>query len=262
MGAWVFALRRDAPRVRRAGRRRTGVQPERRREELAAAAPPARRSRLSEFAIDPSMIAVDTGGSLTVKNGGTVDAQPRGQGHRPARPPTSQPGESATPRRVVAEDGHVHRVLRDPRPRGAGHDGDAHVGMGGAHAARPRAVDVDRGRTTSTTTRMKKPVDEYVAQLDERRRTPRASARSCWRPTVLPDGTKQFDLTAEIVDWEVEPGKTVQAWTYNGTVPGPTIKVARRRPRARRARQPAAAVDRDPLPRHRGARTRWTACPT
>jgi FtsP/CotA-like multicopper oxidase with cupredoxin domain len=45
-------------------------------------------------------------------------------------------------------------------------------------------------------------------------------------PTVLPDGTKQFDLTTKIVQWEVEPGKTVEAWTYNGTVPGPTIKVA------------------------------------
>lgn len=45
-------------------------------------------------------------------------------------------------------------------------------------------------------------------------------------PTVLPDGTKRFELTAEVVDWEVEPGKTVKAWTYNGTVPGPTIRVA------------------------------------
>jgi len=44
-------------------------------------------------------------------------------------------------------------------------------------------------------------------------------------PTILADGTKQFDLTAEIVDWEVEPGKIVQAWTYNGTVPAPTIRL-------------------------------------
>jgi FtsP/CotA-like multicopper oxidase with cupredoxin domain len=44
-------------------------------------------------------------------------------------------------------------------------------------------------------------------------------------PKVLPDGTKEFDLTARIVDWEVAPGKTVKAWTYNGIVPGPTIKV-------------------------------------
>jgi manganese oxidase len=45
-------------------------------------------------------------------------------------------------------------------------------------------------------------------------------------PKVLADGTKQFDLTAEIVDWEVSPGKLVKAWTYNGTVPGPTIRVS------------------------------------
>ena len=44
-------------------------------------------------------------------------------------------------------------------------------------------------------------------------------------PTVLADGTKQFDLTARVVDWEVEPGKSSKAWTYNGTVPGPTIRV-------------------------------------
>ena len=42
-------------------------------------------------------------------------------------------------------------------------------------------------------------------------------------PTILADGTKEFNLTAEIVDWEVEPGQIVQAWTYNGTVPGPHI---------------------------------------
>ena len=43
--------------------------------------------------------------------------------------------------------------------------------------------------------------------------------------TTTADGYKQFDLTAKIVDWEVEPGKVVQAWTYNGTVPAPEIHV-------------------------------------
>jgi len=44
-------------------------------------------------------------------------------------------------------------------------------------------------------------------------------------PKVLADGTKEFDLTAKIVDWEVSPGNIVKAWTYNGMVPGPQIKV-------------------------------------
>jgi FtsP/CotA-like multicopper oxidase with cupredoxin domain len=43
-------------------------------------------------------------------------------------------------------------------------------------------------------------------------------------PTILPDGTKQFNLEAKVVDWEVEPGKIVKAWTYNGTVPGPILR--------------------------------------
>jgi manganese oxidase len=40
---------------------------------------------------------------------------------------------------------------------------------------------------------------------------------------VEADGTKVFELVAEIADWEVEPGRIVEAWTYNGTVPGPWI---------------------------------------
>ncbi|MFN0089567.1 MAG: multicopper oxidase domain-containing protein [Acidimicrobiales bacterium] len=39
------------------------------------------------------------------------------------------------------------------------------------------------------------------------------------------DGAKEFDVTAEIIDWEVEPGNIVKAWAYNGMVPGPYIKV-------------------------------------
>ena len=44
-------------------------------------------------------------------------------------------------------------------------------------------------------------------------------------PTILDDGTKEFHLTAAITPWEVEPGKIVDAWTYNGMVPAPMIKV-------------------------------------
>ncbi|MFM8794284.1 MAG: multicopper oxidase domain-containing protein [Acidimicrobiales bacterium] len=43
-------------------------------------------------------------------------------------------------------------------------------------------------------------------------------------PTIAADGTKVFDLTAKIVDWEVEPGKFVKGWTYNGQIPGPVLR--------------------------------------
>ena len=36
---------------------------------------------------------------------------------------------------------------------------------------------------------------------------------------------KVFRLTCKVVDWEYDVGKTTEAWTYNGVVPGPEIRV-------------------------------------
>jgi FtsP/CotA-like multicopper oxidase with cupredoxin domain len=37
--------------------------------------------------------------------------------------------------------------------------------------------------------------------------------------------TKSYDLVVKQAPWELTPGVTVPAITYNGTVPGPTIRV-------------------------------------
>lgn len=42
-------------------------------------------------------------------------------------------------------------------------------------------------------------------------------------PTILPNGTKQWELTASVIQWETEPGKVQTAYAYNGTVPGPQL---------------------------------------
>ena len=44
------------------------------------------------------------------------------------------------------------------------------------------------------------------------------------KPKVVGD-VKVFDLVVSKVQWEVEPGKRIEAWTYNGVVPGPQIRV-------------------------------------
>jgi FtsP/CotA-like multicopper oxidase with cupredoxin domain len=44
-------------------------------------------------------------------------------------------------------------------------------------------------------------------------------------PTVAADGTKTFAITASVIDWEVEAGKFVDGWAYNGQIPGPIIRV-------------------------------------
>jgi manganese oxidase len=38
-------------------------------------------------------------------------------------------------------------------------------------------------------------------------------------------GIRVFDVTAKVVQWEVKPGTKYEAWTYNGVVPGPEIRV-------------------------------------
>jgi plastocyanin len=42
-------------------------------------------------------------------------------------------------------------------------------------------------------------------------------------PKVLADGTKQWVLTASVIKWETEPGKFLEAYAYNGTIPGPQL---------------------------------------
>jgi plastocyanin len=43
---------------------------------------------------------------------------------------------------------------------------------------------------------------------------------------IAEDGTIEYLIVAKIVKWEVEPGKFVDAWTYNGVVPAPEIHVS------------------------------------
>ena len=41
---------------------------------------------------------------------------------------------------------------------------------------------------------------------------------------VTAGGVKTFEVTAEAVQWETEPGVVKEAWAYNGMVPGPTLR--------------------------------------
>jgi FtsP/CotA-like multicopper oxidase with cupredoxin domain len=41
----------------------------------------------------------------------------------------------------------------------------------------------------------------------------------------LDKSVKVYEMTCKVVQWETEPGRMVTAWTYNGVVPGPQIRV-------------------------------------
>ncbi|MEA2596984.1 MAG: hypothetical protein QOF01_3453, partial [Thermomicrobiales bacterium] len=42
---------------------------------------------------------------------------------------------------------------------------------------------------------------------------------------VMDDDVKVFTITAQVVQWEFQPGKFAEAFGYNGVVPGPEIRV-------------------------------------
>jgi plastocyanin len=177
---------------------------------------------LSEFAISPEMINAPVGSTLVITNNGSVDHNFAIDG-TDRKTKDLKPGESATLDLEGLEEGTYEVSCLLAGHAQAGMTGMLHVGSGTAdHSANPEDLRATNDQADAT---MKEPVDAYVAQLTEGANT-KGVGNERMQPKALADGTKQFDLTASIVDWEVEPGKTVKAWAYNGTVPGPWIKVA------------------------------------
>jgi plastocyanin len=181
---------------------------------------------LKEFAIDPSMLDVSAGSTLTVRNEGTAVHNLTVAGTDLATPDL-QAGGSASLDLSSLKPGNYTVFCSIPGHRAAGMEAMLMLGTMGASPS-GTSTAVAGGENTPQNDKLdlqqKAPVDAYVGQLKNGANTKGVGAQ-VMAPKVLPDGTKEFDLTAEVVPWEVEPGKTVQAWTYNGTVPGPTIKV-------------------------------------
>ena len=176
---------------------------------------------LTEFAITPNMVEVEAGGVLQVTNKGAAPHSLAVDGHQMATP-SLEPSASA---RLALKDlpaGTYTLYCDVVGHRAAGMTGTLHVLPAGAATGGTAAGSAGAGHQMTADE-----MDETMAV-----RTKAFPAKTAGlgaqllAPTVLPDGTKQFDLTARVVDWEVEPGKTVKAMTYNGTVPGPTLKAA------------------------------------
>ncbi|CAN5253502.1 hypothetical protein BH09ACT13_BH09ACT13_03640 [soil metagenome] len=74
---------------------------------------------------------------------------------------------------------------------------------------------------------------------------------------TIDNGVWVFTLEAKPVRWEILPGTRVTAWTYNGTVPGPEIRV----PYGQRVRIEVGTACPTPPPctgTGSMCRTRWT----
>jgi len=173
---------------------------------------------LGEFTISPAKAEMSSAGAIQVSNAGKAVHDLTIEGADLTTGPVDAQASSRLDLGGL-EVGTYTMYCSIPGHKEAGMAAELRVTAGGAaaagagHGSRPEmsAEEMDRAMREVTASFPAKTAGLGGQPLD---------------PTVLADGTKRFDLTAKIVDWEVEPGKTVKAWTYNGTVPGPTIKVA------------------------------------
>jgi FtsP/CotA-like multicopper oxidase with cupredoxin domain len=188
---------------------------------------------LSEFAITPASIAAPLNGKLLVTNSGSAVHNFHVQGTS-IKTKDLQPGETATVDLKDVKAGTYtafcaisgHQQLGMQATLVIGGTGAASAASGGManmdfNSMSPQQLQAMNDQMDAA---MLKPVGLYVAQLKTGPNT-KGVGNTPLVPQVLPNGTKVFHLTAELANWQVEPGKTVRAWTFNGTVPGPSIKI-------------------------------------
>ncbi|HYT38932.1 MAG TPA: multicopper oxidase domain-containing protein [Acidimicrobiia bacterium] len=172
---------------------------------------------LSEFSINPKMVMVEKGGVLKVTNTGATQHTLAVEGTDIVTPTLDPKGMAGLSLASLAP-GSYAMSCTIPGHKGAGMTAELHVMAAGDTAT--AAAGSDPASSTAA--------DAMDATMAARTKAFPAKTEGLGgqllAPKVLADGTKEFDLTAKIVDWEIEPGKMVKAWTYNGVVPGPTLR--------------------------------------
>lgn len=201
---------------------------------------------LSEFAITPSSLVVPKGGSLDITNNGSQihNVQIVGTG---LKTPDLNGGEKANldlsslspgTYEVLCEigghkesgmtatltitdgSGGTTEVAAGDDAAG-GHEGHGDVDISTLQAADEHAKRINEAMKDA----MDEGVQEYLDFAEKYAAGDVETGNRKLEPEVGDDGTKHFYITASIEDWQVNPGNVVKAWTYNGQVPGPWIRV-------------------------------------
>jgi manganese oxidase len=183
----------------------------------APSAPAVATLHLGEFSISPETITVGRDGTLSVMNMGSIEHDVSIEGTDFATPLVA-PGATFDFDLTGLAPG-TYRILCTV----AGHEAAGMTGTltvttePGSGAADPGeghgAIDWE-----TMAANMQASIEAFPAATE-------GTGGLLFEPTILADGTKEFILVAEEIDWEVEPGRVVKGMAYNGQIPGPTIKV-------------------------------------
>ena len=198
---------------------------------------------LSEFAISPSTVTVPKGGSINVTNNGSV-AHNVGVTDTALKTRDLNGGESDTLDLSELDPGTYELYCAISGHKEAGMTATLIITDGSAASAESAAQSEGSHATGHDDIATLDPSDAQAQRINKQFEDDMnagvqtfldyaakyangeiATGNQPIEPEVEADGTKVFNLTAEITDWEVSPGKTVKAWTYNNQVPGPWIRV-------------------------------------
>jgi FtsP/CotA-like multicopper oxidase with cupredoxin domain len=180
---------------------------------------------LKEFAFDPSTITIPTGGAiLHLMNGGTAT-----HNFQVAQLGLKSPDVAAGTTYdmdIPAQSAGTYTIIcPQPGHEGSGMKGTLVVSDSGSSTGSSASGGMTTGGSTSATMSASEMDAKMLAsaQLYPAKTTGHGGDMMPFK--TLADGTKEFDIEAKVVDWEVEPGHVVKAWTYNGVVPGQEIHV-------------------------------------
>lgn len=192
-------------------------------DDAASAAPASVAVALSEFAISPDPIVVAHGGTLEVSNVGAAEHNLKvkdtevgtgtfGAGGSESLDLTAlDPGDYAVWCDIPGhEAGGMEATLTI-----TGSDDEHATAHGGGGTGSDVEAHADPAAMAEA---MEASIAAFPAETE-------GTGAQVMEPTILEDGTKQFTLVADELQWEVEPGRIVDAMAYNGQIPGPTLEL-------------------------------------
>jgi len=164
--------------------------------------------RAFDLGFEPSMVHVDAPGTYAVtftNDGGVLHDLTFADGTK-----ISAEAHSAASGEVTIPSGGLTFICSVPGHADAGMKGEMMVAAGAspspaASMTAEQMASADAART-----------GQFPAKTQ-------GKGNQLLEPTILTDGTKQWELTASVIQWETEPGKVVEAYAYNGMVPGPQL---------------------------------------
>jgi plastocyanin len=163
-----------------------------------------------DLGFEPAMVHVDQPGTYTVEfvnDGGTfhdvtfADGTVIGaEGHESATGEVTIPAEGTT--FICSVPGHADGGMR----------GEVMVSEDSASQEPEASLSADELRDLDAAV-----TAQFPAETE-------GKGNQVLEPEILADGTKQWEITASVIEWETEPGTVLEAYAYNGTVPGPQLR--------------------------------------